>query len=220
MLNRFVRLVLDHNIADYVTAKYNVVFSYRDMSHTNSYGLLQGLQFALFAVRDYGLGVDLLVLGLTHYIEIVGPPQMPNGFITSWDVKVETCHPICMYSRYIDKVHILFHFTNEEVRDLILQYLTEQPDPHNENIVGYKKKNCWRGDARMCVVKQNANLGRSVFCGFLVAMRRWHGRTLSCQFTVTIILCSRTAYKDLKFVFCRESVWWKRRTKVRMVSGT
>ncbi|ONK57281.1 uncharacterized protein A4U43_C10F18460 [Asparagus officinalis] len=36
MLNRLLRLVLDDNIADYVTAKNNVVLSYKDMSHTNS----------------------------------------------------------------------------------------------------------------------------------------------------------------------------------------
>jgi hypothetical protein len=37
--------VLDHNIFDYVTAKKNVVLSYKDMSHTNSYGLIRGQIF-------------------------------------------------------------------------------------------------------------------------------------------------------------------------------
>ncbi|KAK4785250.1 hypothetical protein SAY86_001939 [Trapa natans] len=163
MLNRLLRLVLDHNIADYVTAKNNVVLSYKDMSHTNSYGLIRGLQFASFVVQYYGLMLDLLLLGLTRASEIAGPPQKPNEFITYWDSKVETRHPIRLYSRYIDRVHILFRFTHEEARDLIQRYLTEHPDPNNENMVGYNNKKCWPRDARMRLMKHDVNLGRSVF---------------------------------------------------------
>jgi len=43
LLNRLLRLIVDHNIADYMTTKNNVVISYKDMSHTNSYGLIRGL---------------------------------------------------------------------------------------------------------------------------------------------------------------------------------
>ncbi|CAM8882877.1 unnamed protein product [Rhodiola kirilowii] len=163
MLNRLLRLVLDHNIADYVTAKNNVVLSYKDMSHTNSYGLIRGLQFASFVVQYYGLVLDLLLLGLTRATEIAGPANMPNEFITYNDTKIETRHPIRLYSRYIDKVHILFRFTHEEARDLIQRYLTEHPDPNNENMVGYNNKKCWPRDARMRLMKHDVNLGRSVF---------------------------------------------------------
>ncbi|XP_010472990.1 PREDICTED: pre-mRNA-processing-splicing factor 8A [Camelina sativa] len=163
MLNRLLRLVLDHNIADYVSAKNNVVLSYKDMSHTNLYGLIRGLQFASFVVQFYGLLLDLLLLGLTRASEIAGPPQMPNEFMTFWDTKVETRHPIRLYSRYIDKVHIMFKFTHEEARDLIQRYLTEHPDPNNENMVGYNNKKCWPRDARMRLMKHDVNLGRSVF---------------------------------------------------------
>ena len=48
LLNRLLRLILDHNIADYMTAKNNVVIAYKDMAHTNSYGIVRGLQFASF----------------------------------------------------------------------------------------------------------------------------------------------------------------------------
>lgn len=64
LLNRLLRLIMDHNLADYMTTKNNVVLAYKDMSHTNSYGLLRGLQFASFLVQYYGLVLDLLVLGL------------------------------------------------------------------------------------------------------------------------------------------------------------
>jgi len=163
MLNRLLRLIVDHNIADYITAKNNVVVSYKDMSHTNSYGLIRGLQFASFVSQYYGLVLDLLVLGLTRASEIAGPPQMPNEFINHRDVATETRHPIRLYSRYIDKLHILFKFTKEESKDLIQRYLTEHPDPNNENLVGYNNKKCWPRDSRMRLMKHDVNLGRAVF---------------------------------------------------------
>jgi len=43
LLNRLLRLIVDHNLADYMTTKNNVVVSFKDMSHTNSYGLIRGL---------------------------------------------------------------------------------------------------------------------------------------------------------------------------------
>ncbi|BBH00039.1 hypothetical protein Prudu_009933 [Prunus dulcis] len=132
MLNRLLGLILDRYLADYITAKNNVLLCYKDMNHTNSYGLIRGLQFASFVVQYYGLVVDLLLLGLTHASEIAGPQQMPNEFTTYQNTKVETRHPIRLYSRYIDRVHMLFCFTHEEARDLIQRYLSEHPDPNNE----------------------------------------------------------------------------------------
>ncbi len=163
MLNRLLRLIVDHNIADYCTAKNNVIIAYKDMSHTNSYGMIRGLQFASFLTQYYGLVLDLLVLGLTRASEIAGPPQLPNEFISYRDVRTETRHPIRLYSRYIDKLHILFRFTAEEAKDLIQRYLTEHPDPNNENMVGYNNKKCWPRDSRMRLMKHDVNLGRAVF---------------------------------------------------------
>lgn len=103
-LCRLLRLILDHNIADYITAKNNIVIAYKDMAHTNSYGLIRGLQFASFIAQYYGLVLDLLMLGLTRASEVAGPPQVPNEFLTFRDTKIETRHPIRLYSRYIHKV--------------------------------------------------------------------------------------------------------------------
>nr|CAD1827742.1 unnamed protein product [Ananas comosus var. bracteatus] len=88
MLNRLLRLVLDHNIADYVTAKNNVVLSYKDMSHTNSYGLIRGLQFASFVVQYYGLMLDLLLLGLTRASEIAGHLRCPMNLLRMLTLKL------------------------------------------------------------------------------------------------------------------------------------
>ena len=135
----------------------------QDMNHTNSYEIIRGLQFASFIAQYCGLVLDLLVLGLQRASEMAGPPQMPNDFLTYQDVETEACHPIRLYSRYVDRIHIFFRFSAEEARDLIQRYLTEHPDPNNENIVGYNNKKCWPRDARMRLMKHDVNLGRAVF---------------------------------------------------------
>lgn len=163
LLNRLLRLILDHNIADYITSKNNVVVSYKDMSHTNSYGLIRGLQFSSFVTQYYGLIVDLLLLGLTRSSEIAGPSHHPNDFLSFKDVATEMRHPIRLYCRYVDKIYVVFKFSQEETKDLIQRYLTEHPDPNNENIVGYNNKKCWPRDARMRLMKHDVNLGRAVF---------------------------------------------------------
>lgn len=47
--NRLLKLIVDHNIANYITSKNNVVISFKDMNHTNAYGILHGLCFTSFA---------------------------------------------------------------------------------------------------------------------------------------------------------------------------
>merc|ERR1719207_255576 len=163
LLNRLLRLIVDHNIADYMTAKNNVVLNYKDMNHTNAYGLIRGLQFASFVYQYYGLVLDLLVLGLTRASEIAGPPQLPNEWLQFQDVDTETRHPIRLYCRYLDAFYMLFRFTREESREIIQRYLSENPDPNNENIVGYNNKKCWPRDCRMRRMKHDVNLGRAVF---------------------------------------------------------
>jgi pre-mRNA-processing factor 8 len=199
---RLLRLVLDHNIADYVTAKNNVVLSYKDMSHTNSYGLIRGLQFASFVVQYYGLVLDLLLLGLTRASEIAGPPQMPNDFITYADTRVETRHPIRLYSRYIDRVHILFKFTHEEARDLIQRYLTEHPDPNNENMVGYNNKKCWPRDARMRLMKHDGNSNL-----YLLSEP-------SLIFFLLQFLCTNMHYSTHRAVNLGRSVFWDMKNRL------
>ena len=45
LLNHLLHLIMDHNLVDYITAKNNTVLTYKDMAHTNTYGLICGLQF-------------------------------------------------------------------------------------------------------------------------------------------------------------------------------
>ena len=83
--------------------------------------------------------------------------------MTFKDIKIEIRHPIRLYCRYIDKVYIVFKFSEDESRDLVQRYLTENPDPNNENIVGYNNKKCWPKDCRMRLMKHDVNLGRAAF---------------------------------------------------------
>lgn len=53
---------------------------------------------------------------------------------------------------------VTYRFSADEARDLIQRYLTEHPDPNNENIVGYNNKKCWPRDARMRLMKHDVNL--------------------------------------------------------------
>lgn len=139
------------------------VLTYKDMAHTNAYGLIRGLQFSAFVFQYYGLVLDLLILGLPRASEMAGPPQMPNNFLQYRDSGTETRHPIRLYSRYVDRLHILFRFTADEARDLIQRYLSANPDPTNNNVIGYNNKRCWPRDCRMRLIKHDVNLGRAVY---------------------------------------------------------
>ena len=163
VFNHLLRLIVDHNLADYMTSKNNVVVAFKDMMHTNSYGLIRGLCFASFAFQYYGLVLDLLVLGLTRASEIAGTPERPNLYLQFRDTATEVRHPIRLYTRYADKVYMLLRFEADESRDLIAKHLSENPDPNNENVVGYNNKRCWPRDARMRLMKLDVNLGRAVF---------------------------------------------------------
>ncbi|CEJ55824.1 Putative Pre-mRNA processing splicing factor 8 [Penicillium brasilianum] len=163
LLNRMLRLIMDHNLADYITSKNNVQLSYKDMNHTNSYGLIRGLQFSGFVFQYYGLMIDLLLLGLQRASEMAGPPQSPNDFLQFRDKATETRHPIRLYTRYVDKIWVFFRFQADESRDLIQRFLTENPDPNFENVIGYKNKKCWPRDCRMRLMRHDVNLGRAVF---------------------------------------------------------
>ncbi|KAI1818795.1 pre-mRNA processing splicing factor 8 [Poronia punctata] len=163
LLNRLLRLIMDHNLADYISSKNNVQLTYKDMNHVNSYGMIRGLQFSGFVFQYYGLVLDLLLLGLNRASEIAGPPSSPNDFLQFRDRETETKHPIRLYTRYIDKIWVFLRFTAEESRDLIQRFLTEQPDPNFENVIGYKSKKCWPRDSRMRLMRHDVNLGRAVF---------------------------------------------------------
>ena len=163
LLNRLLRLIVDHNIAEYMTAKNNVLLNYKDMNHLNSYGLIRGLQFASFIFQYYGLVLDLLVLGLTRASEIAGAPMKPNDFLAFDSIATEVKHPIRLYCRYIERIYMVFRFTHEEQKDLIQRFLSEHPDPNNENVIGYNNKRCWPRDSRMRLMKHDVNLGRAVF---------------------------------------------------------
>ena len=79
------------------------------MNHTNSYGIIRGLQFASFIVQYYGLVLDLLVLGLHRASEMVGPPQMPNDFLQ---------FQVCINSEQHPKIKFVGTLQEENLKDM------------------------------------------------------------------------------------------------------
>jgi len=49
-----------------MTAKNNVVINYKNMNHSNSYGIIHGLQFASFVVQYYGTSVGSIGVWFTE----------------------------------------------------------------------------------------------------------------------------------------------------------
>lgn len=67
-----------------------VVLTYKDMTYTNAYGLIHGLQFSAFVFQYYSLVLDILILGHQCASEMAGPPQMPNNFLQYRDVATDS----------------------------------------------------------------------------------------------------------------------------------
>ncbi|KAI5957199.1 PRP8 [Candida jiufengensis] len=163
LINRLLRLIMDTNIADYITSKNNINLTYKDMNYVNQYGIIRGLQFSSFVYQYYGLIVDLLILGLERASELAGPVTNPNNFLQFKDVETQCASPIRLYSRYMDKIHIFFRFDDDESNGLIYDFLEQNPDPNFSNVVGYNNKRCWPKDSRMRLLRHDVNLGRAVF---------------------------------------------------------
>ncbi|KAK6589199.1 JAB PAD domain [Cryptosporidium xiaoi] len=164
LLNRLLRLIMDHNLADYITSKNNINISYKDMNYLNSYGIIRGLQFSSFTCQFYLLIVDLLLLGLPRANQIAGPPNLPNEFSKFNDKKIEVAHPIRIYCRFVDKIYLVLKLSKEDVKELVQRYLSENPDVNNnQSIIGYNNKKCWPRECRMRLIKNDVIIGKAIF---------------------------------------------------------
>ncbi|QPG77068.1 hypothetical protein FOA43_004466 [Brettanomyces nanus] len=163
LLNQMLRLIVDSNIADYITAKNNVGLTYKDMTHVNQYGLVRGLQFSSFVLQYYGLAMDLLLLGPERAADLAGEPERPNEFMEFASEAVQKKSPIRCYSRNLNVVHIFFRFSRRQAADLVQDYLNANPDPNFASIVGYNNRRCWPRDQRMKLMRADVHLGRAVF---------------------------------------------------------
>ena len=81
-------------------------------------------------------------------------PSLPDADLCYWVRPIPPSHAD-IFSHFFTG---FLRFTADEARDLIQRYLTEHPDPNNENIVGYNNKKCWPRDARMRLMKHDVNL--------------------------------------------------------------
>ncbi|KAJ3713912.1 NUC071 domain-containing protein [Lentinula raphanica] len=141
LLNRLLRLILDHNLADYITAKNNTVLTYKDMAHTNAFGLIRGLQ------------------GLARWLD----PRRCRT--TSFSIVTPLRKRAIQYDSIRDMSTV---FTSSSAsrpmnREISFNDLSANPDPTNNNVIGYNNKRCWPRDCRMRLIKHDVNLGRAVF---------------------------------------------------------
>lgn len=141
LLNRLLRLIVDHNIADYMTAKNNVVIAQGYGPHQQ---LRPGADSSLPPLSSSTTAWcwTLLLLGLTRASELAGAPAAPNEFLSFRDVRVETPAPHPSLPALCEQGTCCSALSADEARDLIQRYPTEHPDP-NENIVGYNNKKRW-----------------------------------------------------------------------------
>eukprot|EP00767_Chilomastix_cuspidata_P003217 gnl/Chilomastix_cuspidata/3332.p1 GENE.gnl/Chilomastix_cuspidata/3332~~gnl/Chilomastix_cuspidata/3332.p1 ORF type:complete len:3611 (-),score=172.86 gnl/Chilomastix_cuspidata/3332:1097-11722(-) len=163
LLNRLLRLVMNHNLADYITAKNNISLTYKDMTHNNRVGFLKGFQFSSFVAQFYGLVLDLLLIGLQRANDIAGAPEEPNQFLKFPNSATELKHPIRGYMRYFDKVYLIFKFRSEQANELINRYMRENPETSTNLIRNYPIKRGWPLDERMKLKRRDVTLGRAVF---------------------------------------------------------
>ena len=110
-----------------MTAKNNITLAYKDMSHTNSYGLIRGLQFSSFIFQYYGLMLDLLLVGLVVPRSWQASPRLPMNSFTSGMSPPRRHIPSASTSATSIASTLSFDFDAEETRDLIQRYLTEHP---------------------------------------------------------------------------------------------
>jgi hypothetical protein len=67
------------------------------------------------------------------------------------------------------QVYMLLRFDAEDAKDLIQRFLTENPDPNNENIVGYNNRKCV---ALFCLC--DAVCAANVVASVAAAAVAWH----------------------------------------------
>ncbi|KAL6928706.1 hypothetical protein ACO0SA_002035 [Hanseniaspora valbyensis] len=162
LLNRFLKLVVDPTLADYMTSKNNSSVIFKDMSFTNKRGILKGLQFANFIYQVCGLITDLNILGPERAIDLAGDVEDPNNFMQFTNRQIEEQHSLRGYVRYFDRIFVFYRFESFEVDELIDQYLEENPDPNFDNFLDYPSKTCWPRDVRMKLMQRDVELGKAV----------------------------------------------------------
>jgi pre-mRNA-processing factor 8 len=114
----------------------------------------------------------------------------------------------------VDRFHILFCFTTNEARDLIQRYLSANPDPANNNVIGYNNKRCWPCDCRMRLIKHDINLGRAVFWNVKQSLPR---SLMTIEWEDTFVCVYSRENPQLLFLMCGFEVWIL--PKIRTMGG-
>ncbi|KAL0246061.1 hypothetical protein GEMRC1_007277 [Eukaryota sp. GEM-RC1] len=160
LLNTLLKVIMNPSIADYITAKMNVVLSFKDMSCTNSVGLVKGVQFASFVFQFYSLVIDLALIGPMRAADLAGPIDNPNDFGSWNDPEVAARHPLKLYCRHVDKIYMVFNFSASKSRDLVTRYQTSHD---SETADTYPIRTTWPLPERMRLMRHDTTLGKALF---------------------------------------------------------
>ena len=102
VLARLLRLVVDHNLADYMSAKNNVAIAYKDMLHTNSYGIIRGLQFSSFIVQVSRGALEHNAGGARAACRNVLPHSQPVQPVQAHGMLLPRCHCVASSPLYVN----------------------------------------------------------------------------------------------------------------------
>lgn len=152
LLNQLLKLIVDANIADYITAKMNASLSFKDMLHVNQFGIIRGLQFSSFVVQYYLLMADVLILGLPRALDISQGENM----------LASDMHPIRVYMRHLDEVYVSFHLSREDAEEMKEDFAASGGS-EDDTLPVYPVKRCWAGDLTMRMIRRDVALGRALY---------------------------------------------------------
>lgn len=152
LLNQLLKLIVDANIADYITSKMNASLSFKDMLHVNQFGIIRGLQFSSFVVQFYLMMSDILILGLPRALDLGRSENM----------LASDTHPIRGYMRYLDEVYVSFHLSRDDAEEMKEDFAASGAT-EEDTLPVYPLKRCWAGDLTMKMIRRDVALGRALY---------------------------------------------------------
>jgi hypothetical protein len=137
---------------------------------------------------------------------------MPNEFLTYTDTKVETRHPIRLYYRYIDKVHIMFRFIHRNCSYTSDSEVTGRPEVHRDGSntdalrVEIDQKNAQIDAIRARLQKMERNAMQKCFVyGIVVFSCRFSSRNCSFRFVRSKMAANCMQCNGSTFLQCNGS---------------
>ncbi|KNH06334.1 pre-mRNA-processing-splicing factor 8-like protein [Perkinsela sp. CCAP 1560/4] len=156
LLNQILRLVVDKNLADYMMARNNSDIAYKDMRFTNNFGLIKGFLFAPFVYQVWALMIDLVILGLARASELAAEENTSGPAASG-----KSAHPIRMYMRYLDQIHIVYRLSRQQANEL-MERTGHFHGAVRSVIPEFSVKTCWPKHMRMRFSNEDTRVANAV----------------------------------------------------------